>query len=135
MTNNRNLQTWIRDSELRRNQIIAISTNETDIENGDNIITIFYRTQSIQADAMPLDNIQFEQFSTNMPWERQLKSANDFKVDGRTAETLAITRTPKNIGAARCQTAWYTSEAGNPDTHTSILNRADGNMEGLASQV
>lgn len=54
------MQEFIRSSELRRSQIISITSNETDIEEGDNVLTLFYRKQPFDATAMPLENIQFE---------------------------------------------------------------------------
>lgn len=68
----RQLQEWIREHELRRNQIIAISSNETDIEDGDNVLCLFYRKKSIVPSELPLDNIQFDAFSSGESWDNQL---------------------------------------------------------------
>merc|ERR1711971_121860 len=63
LTNIRALQQWIKDDGLTRDRLISITANETDIEDGDNVLTIFYRKKQIKADSIPLDNIAYEAFN------------------------------------------------------------------------
>ena len=130
----RNLQKWIRENEIRRNQIIAITSNETDIEDGDNVLSIFYRKKSIVSDALPLDNIQFDAFNSQESWDSQLSRVNTFCAEGR-VDIVSVSRTPKNVGGARCQTAWYTNEPGNAQTSSFVLSRFDNDWNALASEV
>jgi len=135
LTNARNLQAWIREKQLARNQIIAITSNENDIEEGDQVLTLFYRKISIVPGASPVDNIQFNSFNNQQSWEKQEKAANDFKVSERRPDIISVSRTPKNIGNARCQTVWYTNEMGNPDTYSHLVSRKDGDWTALASET
>jgi hypothetical protein len=45
----------------------------------------------------PLDTIEFESFSNSQSWQRQLEALNSF----RSVNTIAVNRTPKNVGNAR----------------------------------
>lgn len=53
---------------LSRDQIISITSNETEIEDGDNVMTLFYRKNTIIAGASPADNIQFNAFNNQNSW-------------------------------------------------------------------
>ena len=53
-------------------------------------------------------------------------------VQDRKPDIISISRTPKNIGAARCQTAWYTNEMGHPNTSTHLITRGDGDWAQLS---
>lgn len=128
------MQEFIRSKELRRNQIISLTSNETDIEEGNHVLTLFYRETPIANDS-PLDNIQFDAFDSMRTWEEQLEAVNKFKVQDRNVNVIGVSRTPKNIGNARLQTIWYTNEQGNPDTHSKVIKRGDGNWEALSDNV
>ena len=65
-------------------------------------MTLFYRKISIVNGASPCDNIQFNSFNNQQSWEKQEESANAFKVQGRKPDVISVSRTPKNIGNARC---------------------------------
>jgi len=132
--NARKMQEFIRSKELRRNQIISLTSNETDIEDGDHVLTLFYRETPIANDS-PLDNIQFDAFDSLSSWDEQLAAANSFRAQGRQCNVIGLSRTPKNIGNARLQTIWYTNEQGHPDTSTKQIVRGDGNWEALADNV
>ena len=80
--NARKMQEFIRSKELRRNQIISLTSNETDIEDGDHVLTLFYRETPIANDS-PLDNIQFDAFDSLSTWDEQLAAANSFRAQGR----------------------------------------------------
>lgn len=132
--NARKMQEFIRTKELRRNQIISLTSNETEVEDGDHVLTLFYRETPIANDS-PLDNILFDAFDSQKSWEEQLRAANAFKVQDRDVNVIGVSRTPKNIGAARLQTIWYTNEQGSPDTSTKLINRGDGKWDELAKNV
>ncbi len=66
--NQRELQAFIRDSELKRNQIISITACENDIEDGDTVLALFYRKQPIY-NAEPLDTIKNELFNNVQSWD------------------------------------------------------------------
>ena len=93
MNNARDLQTWIRENNLTRNQIISITSNENDIEEGDQVLTLFYRKKSIVSGSSPVDNIQFNGFNNQQSWEKQEQAANDFEVNSRKPDLISISRT------------------------------------------
>lgn len=129
------MQEFIRSSELRRSQIISITSNETDIEEGDNVLTLFYRKQPIDATAMPLENIKYEAGDNRKSWDELLLDARAFAPEGSSVDVISLSRTPKNIGEARGQTLWYTNEEGAPSTFMSVVNRGDGRHDLLAEDV
>jgi len=93
---------WIRENSITRNQIISITSNENDIEEGDQVTTLFYRKISIVSGALPVDNIQLNNFNNQQSWERQQTAANGFTGGNEyMPDIIAISRTPKNIGNAR----------------------------------
>ena len=100
--NSDDLLNWIKDNSIARNQIISITSNENDIEDGDQVTTLFYRKASIVTGALPVDNIQLNNFNNQQSWERQQSAANSFKGGNEyMPDIIAISRTPKNIGNAR----------------------------------
>ena len=133
LANARAMQAWIGEQELTRSQILSISANETDIEEGDNVLTLFYRKQSIVSGDAPLVNLQFDSFNNQQSWDKQLKGLAALKAQ-RPVNMIAVSRTPKNVGNARCQTAWFTSELGAASDST-LIHRGDGNWDALAQQV
>lgn len=100
--NIRNMESFIRQQELTRGQIVSITSNETDTEDGENVLTLIYRKKAIHAGASPLDNIKHDAFNNMKSWDAQLKLANSFTEQGRKVDIISISRTPKNIGMARC---------------------------------
>merc|ERR1719469_864575 len=135
------MQAFIRNRELRRNQIVSLSSHETHIAveddpDADNELLLFYRENSILTGEAPLDNIQVGQFDNQDSWMTLYNDANAFQTPAfRLPNTLAIVRTPKAVGNARIQSFWYTSEATDVQTFTELITRRDGNWEGHANDV
>ena len=40
------LQKWVMENEIRKEQIVSITTNETSVEDADNVLAIFYRSKT-----------------------------------------------------------------------------------------
>jgi len=74
-------------------------------------------------------------FNLQHSWADLLAEANAFRVDGRSADTIAITRTPKTVGNARQQALWYTSEAVAQESSTKMITHNAGDWNGLANKV
>jgi hypothetical protein len=51
-----NMIAWIKDQGLYKEQILAISTHETEIENGDALLVLLYRAQRDDATMTKIDN-------------------------------------------------------------------------------
>lgn len=131
--NQRELQAFIRDSELKRNQILSITASETDIEDGDTVLALFYRTQPIH-NAEPLDTIKNELFTNVQSWDQQLAAGNKF-IASREIDLISLSLTPKNVGNTRNQTAWYTNKQVTYDQIAKRIDRRDGDWEALARDV
>jgi hypothetical protein len=139
-TNLTNLQDFIRNSEFRKNQIVSITSHESHIavEDGmdpENEVVLFYRKDSINPGEAPLDNIQFSSGNPSHSWARQEEVANSFRFQDRPVDTIAVVRTPKAVGNARIQSLWYTSEQTLSENFSKLINRADGDWDGLANNV
>ena len=75
-TNANSCLAFIRQAELKRDQIVSISMNETSVEDGENMITLFYREQSAHPEEVPLVNINFKFFDFSRTWAQL---CNDFE--------------------------------------------------------
>ena len=101
----------------------------------ENELVLFYRKDSIQPGTSPLDNIQIQSFNAQQSWSKLEEQANGFRFQDRPVDTLAIVRTPKAVGNARIQSLWYTSEQTTAESFSKLINRADGDWDGLANNV
>lgn len=99
--NTDNCAKWLRSQGFKQNQIISITANETTVTNGDQVMTVFYRENSVIDGDLPCDDLQFSANNPKESWELKLKEANNFKVNGQTPKIISVSRTPKNIGNAR----------------------------------
>ena len=46
--NNEALCKWIAEREVKQSQIVSMTTNETEIEEGDQMLTMFYREKPVK---------------------------------------------------------------------------------------
>ena len=79
--------------------------NETEIEDGDNMLTVFYRKNSIRENDVPLADLEFHHFSQQSSWADLEKDAQS---QMRGVTPISLVQTAKNIGAARNQFLFYT---------------------------
>ena len=47
--------------------------NETEIEEGDNILTVFYRDNPIEKNELTFDNLKFNHFPQQHSWDDLIK--------------------------------------------------------------
>ena len=60
---------WIKSEELKRSQLISITSKETEVEQGKNQLTLAYRTKpSDDPSDVPLDNLNFKIFDITQTW-------------------------------------------------------------------
>lgn len=123
------MRNFIKNNLRSKSQFIGITSNETDIEEGDNVITLFYRTDPICAASLPPDDIQFDFGNNTAQWEAQMNNANGFSKDGRSVEVLSVSCSPKNIGNMRCQTVWHTAKDGHAGLTVHGISRSDGDWQ------
>jgi|Transcript_26819 hypothetical protein len=101
----------------------------------ENELVLFYRKDSIQPGASPLDNIQVQSFNFQQSWAKLEEQANSFRPQDRPCDTIAVVRTPKAVGNSRIQSVWYTSESVMTEPFSKLINRGDGDWDGLANNV
>ena len=91
-------EAWIREKEIKRSQIISITMNETQVTEGEQLLTVFYRDAPIEKGELPFAELLFEQFNKNQSWDRLLKEANKSKSG---EGVVSLSHSAKNIGEAR----------------------------------
>ena len=74
-------------------------------------------------------------FNNLASWDKLTADAEAFKKDGRLPNTLALVRTPKEVGNARLQSLWYSNEPTDKSTFNQLISRQDGNWVQLAEDV
>merc|ERR1711974_316236 len=106
--------------------------NESEIEEGDNLLTVFYRNHAVGRDEVPLV-LQHTHFSQAHSWEKLLKDANAKKSG---CDIVSLTHSPKNVGSCNNQFMFYTKGSSEHGTPTfKILRRDDGNWTDLANEL
>lgn len=82
------LRAWIQEREVKRSQIISITMNETEIEEGDQMLTVFYRERPIRSGELPFEDLNFNAFNQFHSWKKLLTEADSFK-SGRDVISLS----------------------------------------------
>ena len=96
---------WVKENEIKKSQLVSFTMNETEIEDGDNMLTVFYRKNSIQENDVPLADLEFHHFSQHRGWADLDKDAHS---QMRGVTPISLVHTAKNIGGARNQFLFYT---------------------------
>jgi hypothetical protein len=55
--NNEACLEWLKSSGLRRDQIVSITNHESEIEEGDQVLIVFFRESSIHKNPVPCDAV------------------------------------------------------------------------------
>ena len=121
---------FINEKELKRSQIISFTINETEVEEGEQVLTLFYREKPLDFSELPMTGIQFKHFNQNASWAKLLKDAES---EGRGVDLISLTHSPKNINDCRNQIMFYNAGSGSSTQKT--LRREDGNWPQLANEV
>lgn len=103
--------------------------NETECEEGDQLLTVFYRKAPIEEGELCFEDLKFEAFNQNHSWKKHLVEADSKR---RGVDVVSLTHSPKNIGGSQNQYMWYakgSNAAGTPSFKT--LTRGDGNWKEL----
>lgn len=59
---------FIRENDLKRDQIVSITQQETYICEGDSWIALFYRTHARDKSSIPLDNLKIQKLKSMSTW-------------------------------------------------------------------
>ena len=51
------LLSWIRERDFKKSQFLALALNETGIEEGDNMLTLFYRDKPLMSNEVTFDDL------------------------------------------------------------------------------
>ena len=106
--------------ELSRDQIVSITMNETQVPEGDNLLTIFYRLKSDVKGSVPFEELRYRAFDATQSWEVLNQDAETL---AKKQNILSLTHTAKSIGDINTQYVWYSddhSTRGTPKQSTLI---------------
>ena len=108
--------------------------NETEIEEGDNILTVFFRNIPIEQNEVTFDDLKFHHFPQAHSWEDLINK--DGKYQAKSCDTVSMIQTPKNIGGMHNQFMFFTkgNNAAGPVSFK-VLRREDGNWDELVGEV
>ena len=124
---------WIAEREVKRSQILSFTMNETEIEEGDNMLTVFYRNNPIESNEVPFEDLKFIHFNQQHSWEKLLQEAQSKKSG---VDLVHLIQTPKNIGQSHNQFMWHAKGSNAAGTPTfKVLRREDGNWTELVGEV
>lgn len=97
---------WIKEAKLKREQIISISASETQIEDGDSVIVVFYKTEVDPTMNTDLSNLKFHIAKGLQTWDEIYEAELKGLVAKRT-DVVAFTHTARNIGQINVEIIWY----------------------------
>ena len=90
-----NMVTWVKTNDIKKEQVISISTNESVVVDGDAMLILFYRRDQ-DSTMTSLKDLEFLILRDTDDWADQhhviLKKANS------RIEVLSLNHTPRNIG-------------------------------------
>lgn len=124
---------WIIENDMKRSQILSMTINETEIEEGDQMLTVFYRCQPVKQNELVFEDLKFEHFPQMHNWAK-LRSEAASKMRG--VDAVHLVQSAKNIGSCQNQFLWYakgSSSEGSPVMHQ--IRREDGNWSELVGSV
>jgi hypothetical protein len=100
-----NLKTWLVSSDLKREQIVAISSNESGTVDGDAVLSVIYRRAN-DPSMGSLKDVQYHLITSVQEWDEQYATALA-SLNAARNDILAITYTPRNLGQINIQVIWY----------------------------
>lgn len=106
--------------------------NETQIEDGQSHLTVFYRIKSLAADAPPFDQLQYREFTKTKSWEAQAKEAEDLAHTG--CQLVSLSHSAKNVMSLKSQVMWYSNEAANVQYNFHYVKETSGDWEALVKK-
>jgi len=126
------MEEWLAEKELKRSQIVSITMNETEIEEGDNMLTIFYRENPVAADAEVPLVLKHTHFKRSDPWDKLMTEADK----QRNCDIISFTHSAKNIGSCHNQFMFFVKGSNENGTPVfKLLKRDDGNWIDLVNEV
>ncbi len=90
-----NLVNWVIMNDLKKEQIISITANETTVENADAMLVLIYKKEQ-EPSMTSLQKIAYHLMKNTVDWDEQYKELAD--IANNNAEVLSLTHTPRNLG-------------------------------------
>ena len=87
---------WIIDNDLKKEQIVSISANETSTENADAVLVLIYR-KAQEPSMTSLAGLKFELLKNTEDWNEQYDHLEQITQKQR-IEVISLTHTARNIG-------------------------------------
>lgn len=92
------------EHELSKEQIISITTNETGVEDADNVVAVFYRSLPPK-NSLPITQFQKKIYNNDKSWSELIE---ELKAESA-KEIISVCQTPKSVGGKRQQALCFSS--------------------------
>lgn len=90
------LLSWVQEQDLRREQIVSISANETSTVDADAVLVIVYKKVQEPDMVQSLAGLQYHLMKNTVDWDMQYQEFRE--ILAQSCEVIALTHTPRNIG-------------------------------------
>lgn len=107
---------WATDKDLRREQIISISANETTTVDADAVLTVIFKKMQEPDMTTPLSGLQYHLIKNTVDWDVQYQEFT--QILAQPCEVVALTHTARNIGQINIQILFYLPGRGGRNTYT-----------------
>jgi ABC-type taurine transport system substrate-binding protein len=87
---------WLTTSNLRREQIISISANETTTVDADAVLVVVYKKHQDPDMTQMLTGLQYHLIKNTVDWDQQYEEFKE--ILSQSCEVVALTHTARNIG-------------------------------------
>jgi hypothetical protein len=101
-----NLKQWLVKSDLKREQIVSISCNESVPEDGDAVLVVVYKRHGDASMVQSLENLKFHLTTSVVDWDEQYNNALA-EITKERGDIISLTYTPRNVGQINVQLIWY----------------------------
>jgi len=126
---------FISDNELKRDQIISLCQQETQIEEGNSWISLFYRTEPVDPNSTPFDEVQYKKFNNMTKWDLQIKEMKDFIANQGSINVVGVTHTPRNNMGLKNFLLWFSKTVNPTPVQFKYMKEEKGNMHDLIKRA
>jgi hypothetical protein len=95
---------FVKTNDLKKEQIISVSCNESIVEEGEALLILFYKKDQ-EPTMTSLEELQYHIIRNIDDWDSQHEEV--LKKVAHKSEVVALTHTAKNIGQINVQIVWY----------------------------
>ena len=86
---------WMNTMSFCREQVISMTLNENSVHNGSSILTVWYRTNKINPNSVPMHNIDTHMFNESLSWDVLMETEAHKELKDK--NVIALIHTPTGI--------------------------------------